>query len=142
MDKTVSQDKAVLVNIWKGLHINKVIEKESCDVWDGLEEIRDIITKFAPQGPTSHRFEETKVEYLYEEMMGVEWAKFSLTIVTPMCHHDHLSNYTPHYMLHGYKNNIRRKLNQVLTNQTIIPCFLNHKVSMVTMDAKPHLQHG
>lgn len=43
-----------------------------------LTKLRDIITKFAPQGPRSHRSEEAKVEYLYGAMIGIEWAKNAL----------------------------------------------------------------
>lgn len=28
------------------LHLNKIAEKESCDVYEALEKLRDIITKF------------------------------------------------------------------------------------------------
>ena len=45
---------------------------------EGLEELREIITRFAPQGPQTHRFEEDKVEYIYKAVVGASWTKSAL----------------------------------------------------------------
>ena len=44
----------------QSLRLNKIREKESCEVTEGLEKLRDTITKFARQGPKSHRTDEAK----------------------------------------------------------------------------------
>lgn len=63
----------------KSLHLNKIMEKESCDVNEGLEKLYDIIKKFASQEHKSHRYPEAKVGYLYEAIIFIDWAENGLT---------------------------------------------------------------
>lgn len=63
----------------QGISLTSIMEKESCDTSDGLEKLRNIITRFAPQGPRSYRSEEAKVEYLYNAVAGLSWSKPALT---------------------------------------------------------------
>lgn len=63
----------------QSLSLNAIVSKESCDVSEGLEKLRNTIVKFAPQGPMSYRSEEAKVEYLYNAVVNCEWAKNALT---------------------------------------------------------------
>lgn len=55
------------------------MEKKSCKAGEALEELREAITKFTPQGPRTHRSEEDKVEYLYNVTIEAEWAQNALT---------------------------------------------------------------
>lgn len=59
----------------QGLNLNKIMEKECCDVSAVLKKRRDISTMFTPRGPKYHIFEDAKTEFLYEIMIGIEWAK-------------------------------------------------------------------
>lgn len=63
----------------QSLTLSSIMEKRSCDVSDGLEYLRNIISKFAPQGPHAHRGQEAKVEYLYNAVLGNQWASTALT---------------------------------------------------------------
>jgi hypothetical protein len=56
-----------------------IVKKKNCTVTEGLEELREIITKLTPQGPRTHRSEEDKVEYLFKAVVGSNWAKYSLS---------------------------------------------------------------
>jgi hypothetical protein len=60
------------------LRLVTIVKKRNCTVTEGLEELREIITKLTPQGPRTHRSEEDKVEYLYKAVVGSSWAKSSL----------------------------------------------------------------
>lgn len=61
------------------LHLSKIIDAESRTPNKALAKIRDNITTFAPQEPETQRSEEAKVEYLYNALIGVDWAKPALT---------------------------------------------------------------
>lgn len=61
------------------LRLNSVMEKKSCDMPKALEDFRETITKYAPQGPKQHRLEDYKVEYLYDAVIGADWAQAALT---------------------------------------------------------------
>lgn len=62
------------------LHLNKIMEKESFNYRKKLEKLRNIMTKFTPQGPCSHGSPEAKVIYFYEDMIGTERANNSLNV--------------------------------------------------------------
>jgi hypothetical protein len=47
------------------LRLSLLMKNKNCSVAEGLEELREIITKLMPQGPRTHRSEEDKIEYLY-----------------------------------------------------------------------------
>lgn len=61
------------------LRIGEIMSRKKCSVAEALEELREIITKLAPQGPKTHRSDEAKVEYLYQAVVGASWAKASLS---------------------------------------------------------------
>jgi hypothetical protein len=61
------------------LRIGEVMNRKKCSVAEALEELRELITKLAPQGPKTHRSDEAKVEYLYQAVVGASWAKASLS---------------------------------------------------------------
>lgn len=63
----------------QSLSLTSIMEEKSCSVAEGLEKLREVITKFTPQGPRTHRSEEDKVEYLYDAVIGAEWAQPALT---------------------------------------------------------------
>lgn len=60
------------------LTLNTIMKDKSCNVSAGLEHLRNIITKFAPQGPPSHRDDAHKVEYLCNAVKKHSWAKLSI----------------------------------------------------------------
>lgn len=47
------------------------MEKETGDVSDGLEKIKNTIARYAPQGSLSYRSYEAKVENLYSSAIGI-----------------------------------------------------------------------
>eukprot|EP00171_Calliarthron_tuberculosum_P023804 IDg23804t1 len=59
----------------QSLRLNDIMRTKKLAVTEGLEELRETITKFAPQGPSSHRTDEAKTEYLYKAVVGATWAK-------------------------------------------------------------------
>ena len=63
----------------QNLKLSSVMEKENCDVTAGLENLRTQINKFTPLGPPNYRFDESKVEYMYEAVVGHSWAASALT---------------------------------------------------------------
>ena len=63
----------------QGLRLTAITRERSCTVTEALEELRQTITKFAPQGPRNHCSEEDKVEYLYHAVVGHEWASNPLS---------------------------------------------------------------
>jgi hypothetical protein len=60
------------------LRLVTIVKKRNCTATEGLEELREIITKLTPRGPRTHRSEEDKVEYLYKAVVGSSCAKSSL----------------------------------------------------------------
>lgn len=64
----------------QSLRLNELMSKKKVSVSEALEELRETITKFAPQAPTSHRTDEAKTEYLYKAVVGAQWAKNALSI--------------------------------------------------------------
>ena len=63
----------------QGLKLSEIIQKESCDISTGLERIREIITKYTPNGPEVYRNDPSKVEYLYNAVLDQSWASSVLT---------------------------------------------------------------
>lgn len=61
------------------LKLTSILEWSSSTVTEAPEELQDRISGLSPQGPTTHRREEEKVEYLYEAVFGVDWAQSALT---------------------------------------------------------------
>ena len=55
------------------------MQTKHCSVPEALEEIRETITKYTPQGPRNHQSDFDRVEYLHDAVIGVEWAKSALT---------------------------------------------------------------
>lgn len=52
-------------------------EKNLSNVSEAFHELRKVITHFTPQKPRTHRSKEDKVEYLYEDTIGENWAQKS-----------------------------------------------------------------
>ena len=46
---------------------------------EGLENLRETITKFTRQGPATHRSEQDKTEYIHGSVIGLDWAKSVLS---------------------------------------------------------------
>lgn len=63
----------------KNISLSSIMDKESCDITVALEKLRSTINKYTPLGPESHRSDATKVEYLYEAVVGHSWAASALT---------------------------------------------------------------
>lgn len=61
------------------LSLRIVMDKKICDVIEALEDFRNTIAKFAPQGLLSYHTEEAKVEYLYNAVVGSKWCNIPLT---------------------------------------------------------------
>ena len=55
------------------------MQTKHCSVLEALEEIRETITKYTPQGPRNHQSDLDRVEYLHDAAIGSEWAKSALT---------------------------------------------------------------
>lgn len=51
-----------------------IMKKKSCNASEAVKELREVITKFAPQGPRAHRSEGNKVKYRYGATIGTKWA--------------------------------------------------------------------
>lgn len=64
--------------LWN-LLLSSFTEKYSCTIGKALKELRDAITKFAPQGSRSHKSEKYKAEFLYDAAMTEKWAQNALT---------------------------------------------------------------
>ena len=64
----------------QSIRLNDIMAKKKLSVPEALENIRETITKFAPQGPQAHRTEESKTEYLYKAVIGAPWAKSTLSL--------------------------------------------------------------
>lgn len=58
----------------QSLTLTEIVNNKSCTISDGLEELRSTISKLAPQGPTAHRTEEAKIDYMYNAVLQHEWA--------------------------------------------------------------------
>lgn len=54
------------------------MDKNSCDLSEGLEKLWNIIIKNAPRVPISFCSEEAKVEYLHDAICDNNWAKYGL----------------------------------------------------------------
>ena len=59
----------------QSLRIQSLRNTKKLNTAEASEELREIITRFAPQGLRTHRSEEDKVEYLYKAVVGAPWAK-------------------------------------------------------------------
>ena len=46
---------------------------------EGLEELRETITRYTLQGPQTHRLDPDITEYLHDDVIGTEWVKPVLT---------------------------------------------------------------
>lgn len=55
------------------------MEKYNCDITSGIEHLHNTINKHTPLGPPSHRSDASKVEYMYEAVIGYQWASSALT---------------------------------------------------------------
>ena len=53
----------------QGLKLSEIIQKESCDICTGLERIREIISKYTPNGPEVYRNDPSNVEYLQNAVL-------------------------------------------------------------------------
>ena len=63
----------------QSLRLADVMKRKKLSITEGLEELRDVITRLTPQGPPTHRNDEDKVEYLYKAVVGATWAKSALS---------------------------------------------------------------
>jgi hypothetical protein len=63
----------------QNLQIGEVLNRKKVKVAEALEELRELITKLAPQGPKTHCSDEAKVQYLYQAVVGASWEKASLS---------------------------------------------------------------
>lgn len=63
----------------QNLTLKNVMDKKSCDFSEALEELRNKITKLAPQRFLSYCKEDIKVEYSYNAVVGNEWCKIPFT---------------------------------------------------------------
>lgn len=61
------------------LSIGSIMKTKSCSVEEALEHLLETRTNFTPQGPSNHRSEDDKVEYLYDAVIEAEWARNALT---------------------------------------------------------------
>lgn len=52
------------------LRLKDITQKNNCTVNDALEELRDGIAKYAPEGLRTHRSEQDKIEYLSDAIVG------------------------------------------------------------------------
>lgn len=59
--------------------LTSIISQHSGYTSVSLENLRDSIISYTPQGPILYRTEEANVEYLQSALAGVEWAKPALT---------------------------------------------------------------
>ena len=59
----------------QSLRIQSLMNTKKLNTAEALEELRENIPRFAPQGPRTHRSGEDKVEYLYKAVVGAPWAK-------------------------------------------------------------------
>ena len=65
----------------QSLRLNNVMKEKQFSVSEALNFVREKISSLTPQGPIAHRTEESKVEYLYQALIGCEWAKAALSNV-------------------------------------------------------------
>ena len=62
----------------QSLRIQSLVHAKKLNTAEALEVLREIITRFAPQGPRTHCSEEDKVEYLCKDVVGAPCAKSAL----------------------------------------------------------------
>lgn len=62
------------------LRLNHIVKEKNISTTKALEELRDEITRLAPQGPRTHQSEEDRTEYLYKAVVGAPWAKSALSM--------------------------------------------------------------
>lgn len=63
----------------QNLRLSQILKTKNCSVSEALEELRETITRYTPQGPQTHRSDLDKTEYLHDAVIGIEWAKAVLT---------------------------------------------------------------
>ena len=63
----------------QGLKLSEIIQKKSSDISTGLERIREIITKYTPNGLEVYHNDPSKVKYLYDAVLSKSWASSVLT---------------------------------------------------------------
>lgn len=95
----------------QGLKLPNITQNENCDVSDVLEKISNTIARYEPQGSVSHRSEKSKVEYLYNSVICITWAKPALT----QC----------------YANRAMWKFYQLYT-VWMLPCIQNRNILKIT----------
>ena len=61
------------------LRLSQILKTKNWSVSEGLQELRETITRYTPQGPKTHRSDPDKTECLHEAVIGTEWAKPVLT---------------------------------------------------------------
>ena len=59
--------------------LSRILETKRIPVSEALEELRETITKYTPQGPPTHHSEQDKTQYLHDAVIGVECTKSVLT---------------------------------------------------------------
>ena len=59
--------------------LTQLMSSNKCSVSEGLENLRETITKFSPKGPATFRSEQDKTEYLLHVVIGLDWAEDLLT---------------------------------------------------------------
>ena len=63
----------------QNLRLSHFLKTKNGSVSEGLEELRETITGYTPQGPKTRRSDPDKTEYLHDALIGTEWAKPVLT---------------------------------------------------------------
>lgn len=104
----------------QGMKLLLITQKQNCDVTEGFDSIRNLIAKYAPQSPISYRFEEAKVEHLYNSVIGSEWAKTARTQCYANCPPWTFQQRYTVLDQYGYKSSATQRLHQKLwsRNQT------------------------
>jgi len=59
----------------QGLSLRSIMREKRLSVSESLDHLREVISKYAPQGPENHRSENDKIEYLSDALVGTDWAK-------------------------------------------------------------------
>lgn len=57
------------------LSLKNLFETKIGTVDQGLKELRELVTKFSPQCPRTHRSDEHNVEYHQDAVLGLYWAQ-------------------------------------------------------------------
>ena len=108
----------------QNLRLSQILKTKNCSVSEALAELCENITQYTPQGPPARRSDPDKTEYLYDAVIGTEWAKPVLTqslASTPPWTFQQMCSALDAAWLQEQKQNESRKPDPFRTHLTMAP---------------------